>query len=1163
MSAKKFVQLLEASGALDPSTLREVRRQVSEKKVSAATIAKALVEKGKLTKFQATKLVGEATAADTGPSNDDESGFLLAEDVPADDEVVLLEEAAADEPEEVVGLTPVEDAGAALTPVGGAPPSIGGGLEPLDSGGLESLDAFDGSGGLDSLDPFAQPTQAVPAAGEDGSGKKKRREKKNQQDWGGKLMIGGGGFLLFLILAGTLLYITINKKGPVELFNEAEEAYRGESYSDAMAKFERFVKNYSSDDNADDAQVRIVLCRIRIVIGDPQKAYDKAIELLPTVQDLEAFSTARDELATLLPTIPEGFIKKAKQAADTDAMEEMIGKAEKAMADLVNKPEYIPASKRPAERLKRIVEDIKIVRRAISQERDLATAIAQIKEHAAASKTEEAYQVYEELLEEYPGVVDDEGLQSSVLEITAKLANLVKPQEEAVAALTEDVKPVTEYRVILASRSTDAGQGVPRLNGQVVALLAAGAVYGLDAGTGGVLWQRYVGHVTKHHPQPLSAQADADILITDAHRSELVRVKASGEPVWRLAIGENFAAPSIAGDQIYVTTHSGNILQVDAASGNSARRVAIPQLLEGSAGVAQIHPYLIQLGDHSNLYVISRESLACQEVIYIGHKAGTIVTPPLIIQDHVLIAENAGRDYCKLHIFKITPGDGPLLRRPQAPIRLTGNVIVPMILDGRRPLVVTDLGEVNVFNIDFNAAADTVTTATAALPASRAAPLLSYPVLEGKTLVLADDKLVKYELQISLKQITQRSVTSRGDTCIAPPRLYGDILIVTRRKAGSVGATVSALQVDNLRKAEWETQIGIPISRAEADGTGKQLDVISAAGARYVVDGKVLQAGVSNEPAVTATTTGGALSFTDQVQFASGKVAFFNPANNAKALIYTPGTGSGGLQIVDLKLAGAKVTCVPVAFQDGLLAPLNNGSVLLANTATGDNLVLPFQPELAPGEDVIWQRPAVLGEEFVIVDDRKNIYRIGIKQQPKPFLAPIASGKLEFDIDSDLAAAGDTIYGVVRNTGGDVIVALNAGDLQRNKEFALTGRVVWGPVQVGNAVLCLSSQEGLLCLEAGANQRWANSAGCGGQPAGVPLEVAGDFVIAVREGSVVRIAGANGQQVAEVTIGEPLGASPVAFGSRLLLPGSDGALHVIPMPNAPMPNAPMPNAEGQ
>ena len=125
-----------------------------------------------------------------------------------------------------------------------------------------------------------------------------------------------------------------------------------------------------------------------------------------------------------MPAVPEGFIKKAKQAADTDGKEAMVVKAEQALADLVNVPEYILASKRPAERLNRINEDILIVRREISQDRDLVKAIGEIKEHAGGGKTVEAYQVYKDLINIYPGVPDNKDLQAAVLEITDKLWDL-------------------------------------------------------------------------------------------------------------------------------------------------------------------------------------------------------------------------------------------------------------------------------------------------------------------------------------------------------------------------------------------------------------------------------------------------------------------------------------------------------------------------------------------------------------------------------------------------------------------------------------------------------------------------------------------------------------------------------------------------------------------
>ena len=63
MSAAKFLQLLMTRGMLDDATVAKLQQQVSDRKrrVTAESIAKVLVEQGHLTKYQATKLVGEVT----------------------------------------------------------------------------------------------------------------------------------------------------------------------------------------------------------------------------------------------------------------------------------------------------------------------------------------------------------------------------------------------------------------------------------------------------------------------------------------------------------------------------------------------------------------------------------------------------------------------------------------------------------------------------------------------------------------------------------------------------------------------------------------------------------------------------------------------------------------------------------------------------------------------------------------------------------------------------------------------------------------------------------------------------------------------------------------------------------------------------------------------
>jgi hypothetical protein len=65
---------------------------------------------------------------------------------------------------------------------------------------------------------------------------------------------------------------------------------------------------------------------------------------------------------------------------------------------------------------------------------------------------------------------------------------------------------------------------------------------------------------------------------------------------------------------------------------------------------------------------------------------------------------------------------------------------------------------------------------------------------------------------------------------------------------------------------------------------------------------------------------------------------------------------------------------------------------------------------------------------------------------------------------------------------------------------------------------------------------------------GDPLLIGEDLVFASADGTVWRVAGATGQELAKSQLGEPVNAGPFAFGDLLLLVGTGGALHVIPVP---------------
>ena len=215
--------------------------------------------------------------------------------------------------------------------------------------------------------------------------------------------------------------------------------------------------------------------------------------------------------------------------------------------------------------------------------------------------------------------------------------------------------------------------------------------------------------------------------------------------------------------------------------------------------------------------------------------------------------------------------------------------------------------------------------------------------------------------------------------------------------------------------------------------------------------------------------------------------------------------------------------------------------------------MLPFQSPIEAGSKVAWRGAAVVGADrqaFVIADSRKQLFRVGIKPGASPHLEQLAQNQLDVEIVSPLAACGEAVLGVVREQQRDKFVVFTVADLSAGQDFPIEGRVVWGPEAVGNVVLAATDREQLLCFEAGPKQRWASKLAYG-PLAGPPRLQENDLILASQSGVVWRMTLSDGSETGKTEIGEPLRGGPVAYLSRLLVPGSDGTLHVIPALTAP------------
>jgi outer membrane protein assembly factor BamB len=271
------------------------------------------------------------------------------------------------------------------------------------------------------------------------------------------------------------------------------------------------------------------------------------------------------------------------------------------------------------------------------------------------------------------------------------------------------------------------------------------------------------------------------------------------------------------------------------------------------------------------------------------------------------------------------------------------------------------------------------------------------------------------------------------------------------------------------------------------------------------------------------------------------------------SLVLSGGAGSELVLVADLAEPGrpprtwclpGPLSCPPVAFAGGLLAPAAVGQVYFLDPLSGKNLGEPFQPRLQAAALPEWTGPAVIGDrEAVISDGRGKLYRLGVVDQPAPHLAAGAAVELAEPIISPLAAVGKIVCGV--DASGKLDFFQLPG-LARAGQQALAGRLAWGPRRVGPCVM-LATDSGQLCCFDGAGQALWQTPLRYGPLAGSPLAVGKHYLLAAG-GVVWRVDGKTGKELGKVDAPGPLATGPVLVGTWLLLGGHDGSLYQLTPP---------------
>jgi outer membrane protein assembly factor BamB len=1057
------------------------------------------------------------------------------------------------------GKQPGAPAAPATNRPSAAPPAAGGSLleeeVPESSAGaaLGPLDALTSADAAALAGPLAAPEKRKKKEGTE----KKKRSKKS---WDSALMLVGGGSLLgFLLLGGVLLW-WFSRQGADEILIQANDDYHKGSYTQAIFKYDAFLQKYPKHPGASLARVHRGLAEMRQATdgtSDWARSLETADRVLKKISSEAEFrNESQAELVSLLPAIAQGLAGAAEKSLD----QATVDRARKTLA-MVEK--FIPSSGRPATRLADIEAMLALTQRQIDRGKELDKAVAGMNAAVGRGKNADAYQIRDALLKQYPSLAADAKLQAAVHAVSQAERAAVKRFEAERAAQTTEPTGRIVVSVALASRTNRSEP--PGCQGRVIFVQAEGAVYGLDAATGKVLWRRWAGVAASDRapafpPTAVDDRPTSDALLVDAADRALVRVEAAtGRLRWRHPLGERFDAyPVITQNQVLVAARSGRLVSIDLESGKSPGYVQIPQPLRVAPAVEPRGSTIYQVAEHSNLYVLSSETGRAREVVYLGHAPGSIVTPPVLVSHFLIVAENDRAAESRLRVLNVAGSRS----EPLQEVRLQGHVVTPLVVSDLRLLVVTDTGGLGVFDVSGSNPKQPLVQVGEGVVATDSAPssggpasLVRFPFLLGVQVLMADSQVTRYDVQSSRDRLQPTGIQDDGSTTLQPLVAIGQTVFHVRRKDGMRGVLVSALSAED--KPCWETGLANPLAGEPlVDAKTGQVTAVTAAGTCFQLGAAALKDGAMiDQPAAALPPAEVRRPVSDVVALEGGLLAL--AASDARQIAVFRGPGvlarakdSGPTAAADpsktpdpfIRLTlPDPLACRPVSFAGGLLAPTKGGQVLLLDPVSGANRAEPFQPRLESGVSLAWREPAVLGpDDFALTDGRTNLYRVTVKTQPKPYLAVADTAKTPEPVVAPLAAVRGVVYAADVHT----LTAYELPTLSRGKQWPLSGRPVWGPRRIGQHVLLATDDDQLYCLTADQKLLWRVTM-AHGPLAGTPAESGGRYVLASMAGTVWTIDAESGKEVSADELGRPLGCGPVAYAGQLLLTGRDGTLYLV------------------
>ncbi len=1150
MLARELIDRIERRGLLDPEVIEALRDQLQESRarVTPEALAKLLVDNGQLTRFQATKLIGELRS---GEYDDTEAAAIVEEDLGLADGLEQPQRSPANQPKgsgpaEAILIDDEDDGEIVDAEVVDAEIVD---AEVIDAEVIDAEVVDAEVVDAEVIDAMDAPQRA------EGTPARPKTTTKFQQtsQWDSFKIYGYGTILVILTLAFFLLYWWYNRGNEDQFLKQADALYKEQNYEGSLATYKNYLTTFPSGKSSSLARVRVAMSNLyleRMNSGsDASRPHKLAAEILPTLEEESALEEERDNLAEFLIGIAEKLVDQADLAKESEQKRKQIGVYDDHMK-LIDNPVYFPTSIRQslASRFNELVENRARVMRDVLRDEATVKALAEIKAALENKDTTTAFATRKSLVRDYPQLYNFPEIMELVLQASKIQQELVKTKQPAPKLIDDELKSSALKSVALANR---IGEKQDALNGQIYYARSQGSVFALGADDGRILWRQFVGYRDQFPPLPMGANPEDGVLLSDGERLEVQKWDgASGKPVWRAEIGEVFLQPVIHRGFVYITTESGRVISLDQKTGRARWVSQLPQPCTSMPGIDANAGIVYVAGDHSNLYMLSNTDGSCVESYYLGHEQGTIAVAPSPLLGHLFIYENPTIDNSIVRVFKVNEkGLGLTLEKND--IRMVGRIVVQPESVTRRLHILTDRGHVIILDID-TAKPNEQVSQVAEQVASYVTPVRSTMCVDKGQMWVASNRLVRLQIQINTGKVVPEWSEFDSDVFISPPRLMGNALITSRIMSGTDGIRVSAND-PKTREELWRIDIGVPTTLVAKATNAPAYYAISGKAALYELNPAAVNSGTTAGPIENPGISGREFRVADPISMGEGRWVMHNKQNSGQLVVFDPTREREKLRLVAVYIPGSKLATVPARVGDGILLCLDTGRMVYANWQTGAELSSPFQAPAKPREKYKWTVPAVLndGQEFVIVDNFKKIRRMSVQGS----LNEAQSASFEREALGGAAAIGNDVLLAVRSPGGDLISVVDGMTLASKKEQPVDGKILAGPALIegteGLAFVILD-QNRIQVIDANGSKKWEQKLP-DSQVVGKPTVVDGNLLVCGANGWIANLDPQSGNVKGLADLNQPIATTPYAVGNRLLVSGAEGEVFIVEIPQGGAP----------